>query len=497
MVTVGPVGLPFGSSAIIEVELTDGSGAPQPGEAINFALEGTTADTSLGALDGTTDAVGRATVQLTAGERSSSFRLRANHALSSPAWIDITVASSFGRLVARPIYEGERPVERWGVTVFRGGDCIAALSATDGGFRRVISGAEGEVRYDALATDVTYTVVVRGFATSGGMDRMTAIGCTMGVGVLADRETTLEVPALSAELMLGGAYEVVVNLDTTAAITSPLEAFVLDAESRVGSATDDAERMLDALSLVLVDDVDGLAAIARLRLGGATDAIATMLLDDDSAPSAHVGPALRVAAVALYDLRAEAYLDVSIGDVPGFAVRRIVAASRSATPLTLALDPEGAVVLIAATFLPEGDQLVLDRLSVPLRLGAALQAVLEAQASASLDGIDPFFGSAPYETLATFVESDPELAGVCDAGCVALACEAALTATLTLALGDGSSLDASFARLELSGSIEVRDVDGDLAADTLRGSLEGSYVDETGAGTGAVLAELSGARSID
>jgi hypothetical protein len=495
--TVGPVGLPFGSSAIIEVELTDGLGTPQAGETISFALEGTTADTSLGALDGMTDERGRATVQLTAGERTSSFRLRANHPLSSPAWIDITVAASFGRLVVQPSYEGERPVERWGITVFRGGDCSAARVATEGGFRRVISGADGEVRYDALATDVTYTVLVRGYAVSGGMDRVTAIGCTMGVGVLADRETTVVIPASSAELMLGGAYEVVVNLDTTAAITAPLEDFVLDAESRVGSANDDGARMLDALTLVLASDVDGLAALTRLRAAGAEDAIATLLIDDDSAPSSYVGPVLRSAASALYDLRAEAFLDVLSGDVPGFTVRRIVAASRSASPLTLALDPAGATVLIAATFLPGDDQLVLDRLSVPVRLGASLQAVLEAQAGASLDGVDALFGSAPCESLATFVGADTELASACDGACVALACEAVLATTLALALSETTSLDTSFARLELAGSIEVRDIDGDLAADTLRGSLEGSYVDEAGAGDGVVLAELSGARSID
>ncbi len=496
MVTVGPVGLPFGSSAIIEVELTDAAGVPQAGETVSFALEGTSADASLGALDATTDAMGRASVQLNAGARASSFRLRANHRLSSPAWIDITVAASFGRLSVRPSYEGDRPVERWGVTVFRGGDCPAALVATDGGFRRVIASAEGEVRYDALATDVAYTVVVRAYAMSGGVDRITAIGCTMGVGVLADRETPLVVVASSAELMLLGAYEIVMDVDLTGAIEAPVEDFIVEAESRTGGAGDDAARMLDALSVVLAGDVDGLAAVTRLRASGAEDDLSMLLTDDDSAPSGKIGPALRSAADALYDVRAEAFLDVLSGDVPGFSVRRIVAASHSATPLNLTLDPV-STTLIAATFLSGDDQLVIDRLSVPMHLGAALSAVLDARADASLDGVDAIFSGAPCETLASFVASDTELAAACGGSCVALACEGALASTLSVALAELGTLDTTFARLELAGSVAIDDVDGDLAADTLRGSLPGNYVDETGAGERSVVAELSGARAIE
>jgi hypothetical protein len=495
-VTVGPVGLPFGTATAIEVELTDAGGAVQPGELVTFALEGSAADSSLGYLEATTDARGRASVRLQAGERPASFRVRANHALASPVWIDVTVAASFGRLVARPTYGGSRTIERWTLTLFSTGDCTAALAAPDTGLSRVISAATGEARFDALPTDGSYTVLARASVSGDTSDRVTATGCVMGVGVLADADTVVEVVATSAPLDLGGAYEVTLALDTRAGAAAPLDDVVAMAGARVGDATDDANRMFDALGDELAGNSAGLAALARLRSSAGPTVLAGLLILDGSAPSADLGALLGRVIDALADLRVEGTLEFAVGDVPNLALRRLVADGMGTTPLVFAAPFSGDVV-VAATFLGDTDVLALERLSIPLPLGQALAAVLEAQRTAAgLDSTGELLGSDACSSLRTYVETDAPLAGACDASCTARACSAGLDATLAAAIGDPASLDASRERLELSGNLEVRDLDLDLRADTLHGPLTGTFRSADGSAEGPVTGELSAARPL-
>lgn len=494
-ITPGPVGLPFGSSTEIVVALTDGGGRPRAGEPVSFALDGSGADVSLEALESSTDGDGEARVRLSAGERPASFRVRANHPLASPVWIDVTVAASFGALVTVPIYDGARTVDGWTVALFRGGDCATALAAPIADAARVIRAASGEARFSALATDVSYTAVVRGESTSPPVT--TAIGCVMGVGVLADRDVRVEVHAVDAPLVLGGTYEVAVALDAADAVTDPLAAFLSAAVVRAGDPTDDATRMLEALETELAADSAGLAALARLRAGGASERLASELVLTGDAPTEQLGALMDGATAALFDLRFEGTLTVASGVVATISLRRVVAASEGGAPLTLGLSTAVPVVLVV-TAVSEADVLNVDRLSFPLSLGEVLAAVVVAQRDAArATSPGDVFGDAPCDALAAFVDEDAALALACDTDCVAAACGAALDATWQTALGEPYPLDAVRSSIELSGTLDLSDADGDLSVDGLHGTLAGSYVALDGLSDGPISAELSAASTIE
>jgi hypothetical protein len=494
-VTAGPVGLPFGSTTEIVVALTDAEGRPQPGQPVSFALDGSAADVSLDALEATTDADGEAHVHLAAGERPATFRVRASHPLASPVWIDVTVAASFGELVAIPVYDGPRVVDGWTVALFRGGDCTTALAAPIADAARVIRAASGEARFSALGTDVSYTVVVRGESTTPAVT--TAIGCAMGAGVLADRETRLEVPAVGTMLGLAGTYEVAVGIDAADAVAGPLTIFLGAALLRAGEPIDDAGRMLEALEAELAADTDGLAAIARLRAGGAAETLAAGLSLDASAPTEQLADLLDGATAALFDLRVEGSLTVEAGVVATLGLRRVVAASGSGSPLPLALPMSGAPAVLVVTHVDEADVLNVDRLSFPLSLGEALRAVVAARRAAAGSSSGDRFGDVPCATLADFVADDAVLASACDADCVEAACGRALDATWDAALGELATLDVARASIELSGAVDLRDGDGDLGVDGLHGTLDGSYRGSDGATFAPVSAELSAARTVE
>lgn len=473
-VTPGPVALPFGTRTTIEARLLGPEG-PVAGEEIGFALDGSPAASSLEALAASTDGEGVARVLLRAGDRSATYRVRANHPLASAVWLDVTVAASFGRLAVHPVHTGD-PVQSWTVGLFTGVDCARARMAPDTAARSRAIPAEPptDARFDALATDRTYTVLVRG--STGG--RFVASGCVMGVGVLADTETTIDVPIQPLPLVLTGSYQAQLTLDGRAAIETLLGDWISAATTRAGGASDDATRLVAALEVALAGDSVGLAALARVG----TAPLASALVTDGSAPSFQLGTVLGAGAEALRDLRLEAALSVSSGDVPTLTAERLVAEAGSSTPLVLsglAVEP----IVIAATYAPETRAVVLDRLSFPLPLGASLAAVLDAQAVAlGLADRGELLGSGSCATLESYVASDAVLDAACDAACRADACAAGREATLELALSALADLDAARATVELSGTLGVRDEDRDLAVDALSGTLEGTWGPTTGPG---------------
>lgn len=479
-VTPGPVAMPFGTTTSLEVALTDGSGTPRAAELVSFALDGMPADSTLSALEDDTDSNGVATVMLHAGDRAATYRVRANHPNASPVWLDVTVAASFGRLVVSPTWDGA-PVESWSVVLFDGLDCAAAPTASGGITRVVAADSLDGARFDALPTDRTFTAFVRGLVA----DRTVATGCRMGIGVLADTETTALVPVSALPLALSGGYELSLAIDASAAL-APLSGFSADASLRAGTAADDAARLFAALDGTL--GADGRLALGRLGVAGEL-LLTGLLVADDSAPSTEVGPALLRAAESLAHLRYDADLTIGAGDVPTLTALRWLADETGASPLVLDGVPlDGA--LLATSFAPDTSSWLVDRLSLGLPLTAALAAAVMAEArAASLGGP---LDRGTCDTLDRFVEAQTELASTCDAACRAAACATALEATLTAALDDGGALDASRSRFELSGTLEAHDDDRDLSVDRLGGTLEGHYgadgATEGGAAQGVVAA---------
>ncbi len=467
----GPVGLPFGTTTPLEVRLS-GPGGPAAGETVSFALDGSAGASSLTGLAATTDAEGIARVSLMAGDRPASYRVRANHPLAAAVWLEVNVAASFGRVVVRPVHEGE-PVERWSVGLFVGADCARASEAAEALRRRdVAADAGAEARFDALPTEATYTIVVHGLAGERNVER----GCVPGVGVLADAETVVSVPMSPAPRSLVGRYAATLSFALDPGSVALLADWIRGASERAGGAEADAARALAALSAALSEDPAALAALERLGpapLEGGLLATA--------APSAELPVLLASAAAELAALDVVAELEVSEGDVLAMRPEGLVAAG-GASPLDLRgvpLEP----VLVAATYDPDRAVLVLDRLAVPLPLGAALVAVLDARARAlGLSDRGGLVGGEACAPLGAFLELDAALAAACGAACREAACAAMASGTLDAALADVASLDRARAQGELSGALAGRDVDRDLRVDLLDGVLSGTYGPEGGPG---------------
>jgi hypothetical protein len=473
-VTPGPVGQPFGTSTPLEARLTDETGAPVASEEISFALDGSPAASTLDALAASTDANGIARVVLRAGDRPATYRVRASHPLASAVWLDVTVAASFGRLAVHPIWAGP-PLDALTVGLFSGTDCAGAREMPDDGRTRVVPAEPPtDARFDALATDRSYTVHVRG----GVAGRFLVDGCVMGVGVLADTETTVEVPLASLPLTLTGAYEAQLTLGMRSAVEVPLSTWASAATAAAGTPADDALRLVSALETALAGDAAGLAALTRLGPSGLTAALEA----DASAPSVVVPVELDRTIQALYLLRIEGDLSVAAGDVPTLSGRRVVADAASSAPLALAglsVEP----IVLAATYGPDAAAVIVDRLAFPMPLGALLSATLEARArSRSLPDRGALLGDAVCATLDRFVDSDAALGAACDATCRATACGAAREATWQVALAGQDDLDLLLGQVELSGTLGVRDEDRDLAVDAISGPLEGTYGPEGSAG---------------
>ncbi len=474
--------LTFGEEAELAVRYTE-AGVPVSGVPIRFALEGRAHDTTVADLSVDTDGEGRARTRVVAGTTSSAFRVRVSAERAAPLYVNVSVGNmGFGSLVAEAAYDGARAgVVRRVVDVYSSMGCDDELPPFPDTPVTLEDPSVLEARIRVLPAGLSYAVFGR---VEGPRGVVLARACIDGVQVLRDEETRVVLEFVDEPLSAQGDYGAVLALTPTSS-----SAWVTELASTAGTAWIDAAGGAAGLYLDALDDelrARGLDAAADVlateRLGGVPDAtLATQLdmagQDPGSALAARIAALrARITAVALSGpLSIERALvatwepsELAVGpsdpDTPALAIE----------PSAAGLGLSASVTLAAGT----GDELSLEALVLSLPLGTLARSTLEAEVSSRglASAGELLAPSAGCDALSEWIADSPTMGVACTEDCPQAVCVRALDGVMDAVLTAVDAGDAARDTVEVTGSITMRDNDGDLVADALDAvELSGSW----------------------
>lgn len=489
---VGPamLSLTSGEDALIQVRYSDRELRALPAAEVRFALEGRANDSTLEVLARTTDADGRAQVTLMAGVLPSVYRVRVTADDASPVFVDVSVSDEgFGRLAVTPLYEGEREFVELGVTIFSGTTCEDPATLEESGDRYQAVGPDGPpLSFGGLPAGTPLTVVARGRGTMG---TLLAWGCVDDLR-LRDMETTeIDVSLRDRAQLPGGSYRTSTALDGTvsgAAIADEVRAL----RDRV--AASEAASILDAAHAIflLAGDVASAEGLVSERAAGLDDALATQLTMGVGVGAVLTELADRVEG-ELAMLEFVGTLRVASAEPRiSFAIDRVAAGADTAEPFDTMRTSLTAAATLVATVAEDGTTLAVERLEVRLRSSALVRAVASRAAAAdgATDRMSWLMADASCEALVAVPDS------ACDDSCLREACH--MSAQEAFAAFDEAltELDDRRSTIVLSGSVDFIEVDGDLTADVLDGTLSGEWIGLASEDPEPIDAEFSGARIV-
>ena len=470
--------------ATLTVQLRDAAGLPVAGSEVRFALDGRAHDSTLLEVSALTDGAGRAETILRAGTVFSAFRVRVSAADAAAVSFDVAVGDSgFGALEVTPLYEGERELPRVVVGVFTDATCEDDFVRRDAGDRTQLQSADDQlVRFVGLPVGPTYAVAVRGEGEGGAV---LAWGCADGFGISETETTSVEVAYEDLPLMVDGSYDATVAFDMLSTPDAMADVLVASEPALLGASG--AELILDAAAAALLDagDTAGATALADARAAG-FDATLQASLDDLAIgpDQAHDALVARVRE-GLSTLSITGRLRLNGGTI-SFAVQKVGVGSGE---LEVARTELEVPATIDAT--ESGEQLQVESLTIELPTSAVLRALATREAfdrvladGAAWLAFEAGCGELPAPTDAIG----------CDLACLQAACRAVVADYYAAALTSVEPLDAERSTFELSGNADLEDLRHDLQADSLSGSLGGTWTGPAATEPEAVEGELTGER---
>jgi len=486
-ITVAPRGI-----AELQVAYLDGDNEPVRRVDIEFVLEGDAPGVSLSADLEMTDDRGQATVKLTAGSDSASFRVRADADGAEPVYIDVKVLKSAvreARVEAR--YSGLRSVTKRVVTALPGMGCGAALAAgMPGDLTERYEGSEESVAFE-VGPGLHYAFVGWGRDSSNAL---LAEGCSE-LDVPVDPVTkfkTVVIDLLDRPMSLTGSYSVTIGLDVAASAKRAGDTAVAGGKRLLtGEAFEDADYFLDAIEAkVRVADAAAADEIASARLSMGIS-LAERLQDELDGEK--VGPNVWLSKLAgqIRTYGSALYIEASYGvtSLAGVPMSITLAAMQSRTTkgktITLSYDP---LSLPAASIDAQYDDaraaIAVETLSVQLALGSYASLLLDAIDARADNGIKgELVADSGCDELVAWVGEgagmiapQSPIADACDEDCVRTACTAAIDALSTAARSQLSTLDVNHPSIGVRGELLVFDRDEDGLVDAIgAAALEGSW----------------------
>ena len=463
--------LVYGEEAVIAVRYLGPRREPLAERVVSFAFDGRAHDSTLRSLDVQTDETGFARTTLVAGSTPAAYRVRVTAEDAAPAFVDVSVSDEgFGQLSVEVRYDGSRPVTTLGAAVFAGLRCDDETTRTEAGDRYGTPPEHrSEVLFLGLPAGLDYAVVARGEGPTG---ELLAWGCVDGVAVEAAGLVETAVTAQDLPQDVRGSYETTLTFEPSATAAQLLAQVEVSGEMPLGDGTS----ILDAVarSLRAAGDTDGLARLAEARTRSDADAAL-----DDQLTSRGIGPS--AALDGLYALLDVGTQDVELrgslrfGDAPFLHLSHLAVGPPDSRRQVEASVAGGLATELSAELDPVGETLRVELLSVDLRASAwvaALAATMEGPVPAESS---PLEGALRRLARCEEMPEVPELAGVCDAACLANACSEVmkfLTMDLELRLGE---LDNARSRITARGELALRDDDADLEVDRVEATLDGEW----------------------
>ncbi len=468
-------------AADIRVAYFDEAGAPVAGTVVEFALEGDAPAVSLSSGEEQSNLDGEASVRLTAGSDSASFRLRANAAGAEPVYVDVRVLESAvrkARVVA--LYDGLRALATRGVTELPGLGCDAALELRmQGEPGASYEDPSGSVSFD-LGPGLHYAFVGSGRDATGAL---LAEGCAE-IDVPADGRMSILPVAIELRdrpLTLAGSYEVTLGLDVAASAARAAQTAMRGGLALLsGTQTQGADFFLDAIDASARQALRIAEADELLANRGALAASLEFKLEEE-----RVGPAsflLSLGALIEYHGSALA-LEAAYGvtSVPGVPMSISLTAMESRTLNgghgALAYDVRSLPPAhIAAQYDDARAVIAVETLGVQLGLGTyagRLLDALEARDGALAKQLREWSGC---DELVAWASDRALVRKACDAGCVRGACGTAIQMLQTQARAALAGLDVDHPSIGVRGELRVVDRDEDGIVDEIgAATFEGSW----------------------
>ena len=404
---------------------------PTPGVGLRVGVVGVGLDASLTDTRMITGEDGSAQTELIAPTDSATFRVRATAECGAEASVEVAVGDrGFGSIAADAVYRGSRTPERLELDIVSGSECPTVAGDRMGRTRVPLPGAV--VHFGSLPAGLTFTVWAQ---TLGLDDVVLAQGCAAPQTIRADQESATSVLFVDQPLHLSGQYALDLSLDLASTTTDLRDRWTAPVRRELLSAGSTASFITREVSRAVAEAggaTDGgsspfqlvFEAALRSGLGARFDAELTTRglrlensFDQIAATTARALGSVRWQLTfpampngdAVAPTGSEVVLDPGTPDV-------------SRDDARLALGPEGTVALSVGV----GDiaTITLSNTSLPwARVARGALGAVTVRLGASTTGE---YAAAPLCPVAAAVLR--EASGVCDAGCIQVACRRAVDA---------------------------------------------------------------------
>lgn len=485
--------LGVGEESVVTVRATDMNDDPVADLRLSFALIGVPEDAGLEKLDAKTDERGIAVNTLITGEKSATFALR----ISTPGAADVTVfaavsGAGYGTLIVEAPYEGRRQVAQRRVFAVPFVDC-EDVRKTMGLQPGTVDPSTDEAIVPPLPAGVDYAVVAIAEGQSG---TALAQGCTDGVRVSADAETTVEVAFVDEPFKPAGQFNVKAALSTEAPARTLALALQAAASAHVELDSDGESDEEDAEARFLLDCLEETLNLAPYAEEADAMALATALdmrRTEMMAPTPEsslqdwldlneTGPLVAIERIAVetedrlatMQLFAAITLDDSEPEQPVvWQARRIQARPivTGGSPPSIDLARLRVAADTDAEFVVDEDLLALSSVSFRAEFGALGAEVMRRVTSLIAEGDeeqeDPFGCMALGAWLTGPAGVGLPMATACDADCVRATCDRSIARITDAAEAALLELDDERPALVLHADLALHDDDGDLIADSM------------------------------
>ncbi len=458
--------LTSGEEVEVVVRVIDVMGETVTGAMVDFALDGTAHDSSLGTLIGRTGRDGRASATITAGTTAAAFRVRISGDGADDIFLRVAVSDAgFGTLLVHAEYEGDREVDSIAVRVYADTRCEDERTMVGRGDRAMrLAVDERETRFFGLPAEVSYAIVAQGDGPSG---TTLARGCVEDVILGADEEAELTITLGDLPLTTTGVYDTGVVLatsdsaDTLNVAVTERGAATLEARGGAASA------ILAGVENILA--IDGIMTDFE-RLERRDEAVRMRLAEtfsDRLGPSSAIvelGALLRESTQET-ELLGSMRIDPEGAGIT-FDVREVFVHSATGEMRRMP-DVDGVTADLTGSLMTDEESLVIDELAVSLPLGRYALAVFMAAATERDFGTarDMFVDSVGCEEIGMVISE--ELRVSCGAECLVAGCQDAMDALFTDIEAEVAELDVMRDQIRLDGVANLGDEDDDLRVDAV------------------------------